>query len=744
MSIINNLYPPIIDTYTPAFKVLWKTYDVKRNNEIVAQNVTGYMGVCKIYFSLSPLNDFNEIESAWVSIVDPRTNKTVLNNATGFVKYSKEYIHLDGDRYYVSLSQKYLIDYKWELDTTYKIQIRFCSKDITNSMSAIVKNSDYFSEWSTASLVKPVNGCQVSLDYLLYNQKDDYYSFNIYQNTISGNISYNQSDNEGEFLESYQIKIYDTNSEFLKQNLILDSEMLSTNETDANVFKYKLTKGLNPGRYLFIISFISNNLFYYEKKIKVEVEDKEKGFLYAQLTAEPDTERGSIKVKIKIPANKTPYVGNFILRRSSSESNFTYWEDLKIFQFNYNDAEANDIIVTWEDFSAESGVLYKYYLTRLLKTKENRYASITEEPVLLQLDDMFLTGGGRNLKIKFNPTINSYQYTLSETSTQTIGGKYPFIKRNGNLFYRQIGISGLISFQLERNERKNLKTDIEEEYFNLFTSKTELLNGYDSFYKKYNEKNDIHDFNDFTLERKFREKVLEFLLDGKVKLFRSASEGAALVRLMNVSLTPTPTLGRLVYSFSATGYEIADYTLENISKYKIQEIGVYQDIVQEEKYIQPFALTEQQSGLIDYFEDENSINDMLKLLKTDKSTYNAQWEKNFLYSETTTIQLYSDSALTIPATPYKIAQQNEDFSIDLNGTENGFIFYYKEYDVNNVNTTMHMVVSSEPTYTFNLNTPLSFLSFAVPKEQKIFAKITGTEVGFLSAVEEQFMVGEGE
>ena len=80
----------------------------------------------------------------------------------------------------------------------------------------------------------------------------------------------------------------------------------------------------------------------------------------------------------------------------------------------------------------------------------------------------------------------------------------------------------------------------------------------------------------------------------------------------------------------------------------------------------------------------------------------------------------------------------------MNGTENGFIFYYKEYDVNNVNTTMHMVVSSEPTYTFNLNTPLSFLSFAVPKEQKIFAKITGTEVGFLSAVEEQFMVGEGE
>ena len=41
----------------------------------------------------------------------------------------------------------------------------------------------------------------------------------------------------------------------------------------------------------------------------------------------------------------------------------------------------------------------------------------------------------KDLRIKFNPQISSYTHTLSESSTQTIGAKYPFIKRNANTQY---------------------------------------------------------------------------------------------------------------------------------------------------------------------------------------------------------------------------------------------------------------------------------------------------------------------
>ena len=65
---------------------------------------------------------------------------------------------------------------------------------------------------------------------------------------------------------------------------------------------------------------------------------------------------------------------------------------------------------------------------------------------------------------------------------------------------------------------------------------------------------------------------MEFLTDGEVKLFRSETEGNVLVRLMNVSFTPNQALGRMVYSFSATAYEIDECNFENYNKYNIHSI----------------------------------------------------------------------------------------------------------------------------------------------------------------------------
>ena len=52
-------------------------------------------------------------------------------------------------------------------------------------------------------------------------------------------------------------------------------------------------------------------------------------------------------------------------------------------------------------------------------------------------------------------------------------------------------------------------------------------------------------------------------------MFRSPAEGNILVRLMDVNLTPEQTLGRMLYSFSATAYEIDDITAESYEKYGI-------------------------------------------------------------------------------------------------------------------------------------------------------------------------------
>jgi len=63
---------------------------------------------------------------------------------------------------------------------------------------------------------------------------------------------------------------------------------------------------------------------------------------------------------------------------------------------------------------------------------------------------------------------------------------------------------------------------------------------------------------------------MEFLYKNNIKLFRSLTEGNILVKLTNVAFQPIDTLGRRLYSFSATATEIDNNILENLkTKYNL-------------------------------------------------------------------------------------------------------------------------------------------------------------------------------
>jgi len=73
-------------------------------------------------------------------------------------------------------------------------------------------------------------------------------------------------------------------------------------------------------------------------------------------------------------------------------------------------------------------------------------------------------------------------------------------------------------------------------------------------------------------ERYFKLAVLEWLTNGEIKLFRSPGEGNYLVRLLNTSLTPNDTLGRMLHTFNTTAYEIADLTYDNLLGYELIKV----------------------------------------------------------------------------------------------------------------------------------------------------------------------------
>jgi hypothetical protein len=44
---------------------------------------------------------------------------------------------------------------------------------------------------------------------------------------------------------------------------------------------------------------------------------------------------------------------------------------------------------------------------------------------------------------------------------------------------------------------------------------------------------------------------------------------------MNINFQPVETLGRRLYSFTATAVEVDEPTISNYEKYKIQQVGNY-------------------------------------------------------------------------------------------------------------------------------------------------------------------------
>jgi hypothetical protein len=74
-------------------------------------------------------------------------------------------------------------------------------------------------------------------------------------------------------------------------------------------------------------------------------------------------------------------------------------------------------------------------------------------PIYSDFEDAFLTDGERQLKIRFNPKISSFKSNRLEAKLDTIGGKYPFIFRNGRANYKEFPVSGLLSLISDPNER---------------------------------------------------------------------------------------------------------------------------------------------------------------------------------------------------------------------------------------------------------------------------------------------------
>lgn len=445
--------------------------------------------------------------------------------------------------------------------------IKVCRQEILTSTSELYPIVGYF---STAAIVKYTSAPTVEIQglksYSTAAQQTDYvgeYSSSDPTERVKY-YSFYLRDENGKIVDSVTDSIHNSNSDTVSSTAIkqsIRSSDLFSTKIQMNKDKlYTVQYVVKTTNNMTLTSPIYNII----RRAMVPLGD-------IQFYATPHPDYGYISLELDYSNSKVDRVGTYLLSRTYKKDGVQIKEKLKKINLAYDLSMKNP----YNDYTIEHGIKYEYIIERVnnagvyslpvlaklgpvpTTSAEQAAAQNRSTEISASFEDAFLYDGKRQLRIRYNPKISSFKKDVLETKTDTIGGKFPFIFRNGSVSYREFPISGLIS-------------RLENECFDLGPSEptpkresTVSSGSADSY-----SLTDLSDEN-IRAERQFKMEVLDFLTDGKPKLFRSPTEGNYLVRLMNTSLTPEDTLGRMLHTFSCTAYEIGECDYDTLLSYGI-------------------------------------------------------------------------------------------------------------------------------------------------------------------------------
>ena len=508
------LYPPLVNTSLPAFAA--DTEEIK------------------FYYKLPNTMGSAVGLSLYYTIVNQSSNDSVLKASDTMVNGAEEAnINTDDNGELYFIINKNSIEGGWKPGNIYKVQLRFYN----------MANNSY-SEWSSVCYLKATSNTD-EIEVSILNAENSGSTIYVEAPRFFGYVNIPDAT---EYETKYKFDLYEYSSGNLIESTGWKAHL--TTENDTVVFSQLLN---NFSRYYLYYSIKTNNG--YEKTVRYSFlcSFNILGNPSLFIKGESDCEEGCILLNIQ---SEESISTNLILRRTDSRSNFIKWEDYKI--FNILDEKAN---IQFKDYLIEHGIEYKYGI-QILSKEGYRGELIQSDIICANYEHIFLVGNNKQLKIKFNPKISNWKRNLQESKVDTIGSQYPFITRNGNVNYFTFPINGLISYHMDEKEA--------------FCSKNSLCVNSQITTDNANHVNLTND--NIVLEREFKNKVEEFLTNGDYKYFKSPTEGIKLIALTGVSLTPQESLGRMIYSFSSTAYEVGQTNLVNLLDLEIVNSGEYKEV----------------------------------------------------------------------------------------------------------------------------------------------------------------------
>ena len=586
-----TLYPPILDGYIPAIAG-------NSTNIVVPFTFSKFNAAAAQTYIEDPDFTVHATVSESVSNMSA-VDSTTDYAATGIILDLKpEAVVGKTDLYKVTIPRTNLEILS--IGKKYKIQLRFSSKKFQGSGSNkqadwISANASYFSEWSTICIMKYTSVPTIQFKNPIaasYQSHSEIIPITNYPNENALFYGNFETTDPEEYLISYRIKLY---SDQAKTILYDDSGEVEVNLNFKNTFNFELKKDMeNNETYYADFTYTTNNFYQAEYHFSIEVKlsiitcdlvidtiDFNNTYNnFTSISLEEDDGRVALFVKLKPQpegSEPTSYTPGAVYRIKRYNSKDLFQQSEIIGGFTIGDiSSSTGVIGPIYDDTIESGVYYKYGIQKMVDISTKTYTALNKTNELIRMFDFsFLVGYNKKLKRKqqlkltFNQTIDNFSIVVNDSQLTTLGGKYPFVTRNGNTEYKQFPINGLISFNMDEN-----KLFVDE--IDIYGSQ-ELKNKY----QQYNREHNIGLLNDAFYEKRFRDFVLDFLYEDNVKLYKSLSEGNLLIRIINITCTPNQQLNRLIYSFSGTALEISDATLENYGKYKIfnKDLGIINSLL---------------------------------------------------------------------------------------------------------------------------------------------------------------------
>lgn len=567
------LYPPIVESTSPA---------------IIATEES----VCRIYFSLSKFNTSDDFKNAHVVIYKQNSGVNIVNKIDNNNRYRASGIILnipvyqvtsEDNKYYIEIINDDVID-GWQLGWLYKVQIRLSPEKYDGATSQqlwLNTYSDNFSEWSNICIFKATGISSFTIpnylfpfkEYETYPNADMESKDTVRVSAFEDLIGIYHNTDKNETLYSYKIQVTD----YWDEIIIEESELLYYNDNQIRyVFKTEPTNGetyimkiyyTTSSNYSDLISFKFQVLYYtpYATNVTlISAENDEENLMQELTSVFMEEEEGYVGLKVYCPIDASLGNSDVMIRRADSRDNFSTWTDIKNLDLgSYNSYNIREMPIIYDN-TIESGVWYKYGIQsyRVYSNGKSQRGElfVMPNPIIRNFNYTFLLGqNNQQLKLQFNNSVNNYKINLNENKIHTLGERFPFIIRNGITNYKTFSLNGLISFNMDEN---GLFFTKEQAY--KFDEVIEL-------YNQYNENNSIT-YNDDIFERQFREAVIKFLYDGKVKLLKSPTEGNMLIKLTDISLTPLESLNRIIYDFSSVVNEVANNTMENYKKYELYHL----------------------------------------------------------------------------------------------------------------------------------------------------------------------------